>query len=595
MSWGIIVTISCLCVAALTGGLVALALRRRADRLPNRAGAALSGPGRVPEPVTPRSAADAAAARDTTPAETALADLERRSLLLQGADRQRNQLMAKMSHDLRTPLNSVITLSQLLFEGNAGPLAFEQRKYLEVIHRSGRGLLALINDILDLSHLEGGQLEIDLSPIDVRAVIRGVGQASQELGRKKGLPLHLNPPRRAVFAQADEERLRQVLLHLIEHAISRTANGYVELSVDRDDPEVSIRISDTGPGASRPLHQAPFDEFLTAAFAVEGPSLGLILAGKLIRLMNGQIAVDSAPGEGTTFLVTLPRASDARADGRDEAVPAPLEPTTGSVLLIEDDDLERRRVAGLLEETGYDVTLASSGQEGLNLLHDGQFDAVVLDLVMPGMSGLDVLRAARVDERLSSTPFVVLSALYMTKSEREVLGPSVAAVIRKGERIGDELALQLGRALRESRRGGRPSSSAVSRPIEADGHAARVLIIEPDDDSLFTLEQELAALPVRIDTATTGEQAIEICRRHRPDLVIMGAELPGVSGEAGRGIHQLPDCANVPIIGISAVARYGADQRGLADRCSEVLAKPVKPGDVASAVTRALQLGGDVH
>jgi CheY-like chemotaxis protein len=210
-------------------------------------------------------------------------------------DRLRNVLLSRMSHDLRSPLNSVITLSQLLNDGNAGPLSAEQRSYVEVIQRNGRTLLALINDILDI-------------------------------------------------AAGDAER-------------------------------------DNGDGTPAP-----------------------------------------ETGEA-------------------------LSPPAGAVLLVEDDDTERQRVGGLLERAGFTVTPAGSGEEGLALLRTRRFDAVVLDLVMPGLTGLDVLRAARVEERLADVPFIVLSALYMTKTERAVLGPGVVSVVRKGDVTADELTLALRRAI----------------------------------------------------------------------------------------------------------------------------------------------------
>jgi CheY-like chemotaxis protein len=215
--------------------------------------------------------------------------------------RLRTVLLSRMSHDLRSPLNSVITLSQLLADGSAGPLTNQQRSYIEVIQRNGRTLLSLLNDILDLA--------------------------------------------------AGEER---------------------------DESE---------------------------------------------RAPAGQAT--AAPGEATR----------SGAAG-------------GAVLLIEDDAVERQRVGGVLEQAGFEVTPASSGEEGLTLLRSRRFDAVVLDLVMPGLTGLDVLRAARVEERLGDIPFIVLSALYMTKTERAVLGPGVVSVVRKGDANADELALALRRAIR---------------------------------------------------------------------------------------------------------------------------------------------------
>ncbi|HET6148996.1 MAG TPA: hybrid sensor histidine kinase/response regulator [Polyangia bacterium] len=372
------------------------------------------------------------------------AELSARERTLQAAERFRNLLISKLSHDVRTPLNSMITLSQLLADGSGGPLSGDQQKYIEVIHRSSRQLLALVNDVLDLSHIEVERLDLQMTAVDVRPLIRGVGAAHDDRARSKGLPLHLNPPRAPLLVDADEDRLRQALGTLLEHAVAETANGYVEISADSDERQVTIRISDTGPGLTPELRAADFDAFLVQD-PERSPGPAMILTGRLVKLMGGTLTVDSAPGEGTTFLLTLPR---SRADGA--ATRAAREATSaaagGHVLLIEDDPIERQRVADLLLGAGYRVSVASSGQDGWAQLQAGTFDAVVLDLVMPGMSGLDVLRAARTDERLSTTPFVVLSALYMTRSEREVLGPSVIGVVRKGESNADELLAQVARA-----------------------------------------------------------------------------------------------------------------------------------------------------
>jgi len=373
-------------------------------------------------------------------------ELSARERTLEAAERFRNLLISKLSHDVRTPLNSMITLSQLLADGSNGPLSADQQKYIEVIHRSSRQLLALVNDVLDLSHIEVERLDLQITAVDVRPLIRGVGAAHEDLARGKGLPLHLNPPRAPLLVDADEDRLRQVLGTLLAHAVAETANGYVELSADSDDRQVVIRVSDTGPGQTPDLRAADFDAFLVHD-ADHPPGPAMILAGRLVKLMGGVLAVESAPGEGTTFSLTLPR---SRADSATAAPRAPREgmPAApgGHVLLVEDDAVERQRVGDLLLSAGYRVSVASSGQDGLAQLQTGTFDAVVLDLVMPGMSGLDVLRSARTDDRLSATPFVVLSALYMTRSEREVLGPSVIAVVRKGEGNGDELLAQVARA-----------------------------------------------------------------------------------------------------------------------------------------------------
>lgn len=513
------------------------------------------------------------------------------------ADQLRSLLLSKMSHDLRTPLNSVITLSQLLIEGSAGPLASDQRRYLDVIHRNGQTLMSLINDIVDLAGVEAGRLELEFASVDLRPLLQSVGNAATALARKKSLPLHVNLPRKTILAHSDEDRLRQVLTNLLEHAIGQTTNGYVELSAETDGERAVIRVSDTGMALTRQARRALFDDFLAGLgpFGDNGEAsigLGLVVAGRLIKLLGGAITVDSAEGEGTTFVITLPLATEEVASRRSDE--PTLEATGGQVLLIEDDEMERGRVGAALERAGYDVSRAPSGQEGLALLRNGQFDAVVLDLVMPGMSGLDVLRAARGDERLASTPIIVLSALYMSKGERDVLGPGVAAVVRKGEATTQELTMHLRQTIKAARSKTREVAAGRTtdgEQIAAMMRPAHVLIVDDNADNLFAIRQILNALPVTIETATSGQEAIELCRRRRPDVIMMDVQLPGLSGlDASRAIRELPDCRDIPIIALTAGTLPGDRERVMAAQCSDYLEKPVQPVDVVSAVTRALQI-----
>jgi signal transduction histidine kinase/CheY-like chemotaxis protein len=418
------------CVSAGLGALGVLVVSRMRPRDFRRA---------APRPTPPGEQ------KQAIDLEFRAAELSARERTLQAAERLRNLLISKLSHDVRTPLNSMITLSQLLADGSTGPLSADQHKYAEVIHRSSQQLLSLVNDVLDLSHIEVERLDLQMTAVDVRPLIRGVGAAHEDRARAKGLPLHLNPPRTPLLVDADEDRLRQVLGTLVGHAVSETANGYVELSADSDDRQVTIRVSDTGPGLTPGLRGADFDAFLVHDDE-RSPAPAMILAGRLIKLMGGSLAVDSAAGEGTTFFMTLPRSRvQSTTSPRPSAQGAPRA-AGGHVLLIEDDAVERQRVADLLLGAGYRVSVAPSGQEAMAQLKAMSFDAVVLDLVMPGMSGLDVLRAVRGDDQLATPPFVVLSALYMTRSEREVLGPAVIAVVRKGEGNAEELLAQVARA-----------------------------------------------------------------------------------------------------------------------------------------------------
>jgi signal transduction histidine kinase/CheY-like chemotaxis protein len=380
------------------------------------------------------------------------------------AERLRNLLLMRMSHDLRSPLNSVVTLSELLREGNAGPLSSEQTRYVDVIRHSAETLLALVNDILDLAAIEAGRLVLEPELVDLGALIDEVADAAAPTARDKGIPVHVRAPVRRLYTRVDRAHLRQVVQRLAEHAIASTSNGYVEIAAAPAEERgfASLSVYENAPGIADEDRRAlsdetrAFDDYVAGEglFARRGPAaLPLVVAARLARHMGLRVGVGADDhDDGVSFELELPLAAvDLRAapaagapDSRAEDGPRGA---SGRVLLIEDDAVERQRAGALLERAGYTVTLASSGDEGLSLLREGRYDAVILDLVMPGMSGLDVLRAARADDRLAGTPFVVLSALYMTKNERAVLGPNVAAVMRKGDASGDAMADAVQRAI----------------------------------------------------------------------------------------------------------------------------------------------------
>jgi signal transduction histidine kinase len=389
-------------------------------------------------------------------------------------------LIARMSHDLRSPLNSVVTLSELLRDGNAGPLSIEQRRYVDVIRHSGQTLLGLINDVLELAAVEAGRVELEPGPVDLIALAHDVAEAVATTSTDKGIPVHVVAAESPLIAQADGDELRRIVQRLVEHAIRETSNGYVELEVGRTaESRGLIRIHETSEPLSDSALEAlsgqrgDLETFVAgeAGFAGRGPAaLPLVLAARLASAIGVRIAVESSPVDGVTFAIELPlcEAVPSIGDAASSAQPGPeiaAEATGGQVLLIEDDPFERQRVRELLQTAGYDITSAGSGDEGLELLRARHFDAVVLDLVMPGMSGLDVLRAARGDDHLAEVPFIVLSALYMTKSERAVLGPAVASVVRKGDATAAELARSLRQAIRR-----RPEEAQAAPDAPGGGH-----------------------------------------------------------------------------------------------------------------------------
>ncbi len=355
----------------------------------------------------------------------------------------RDLLLLRMSHDLRGPLGSVVTLCQLLVEGDAGPLSMKQRQYVEVIRRSGQSVLALVDDILDLAAVESGRGEVEIEVVDLAALVRRLAESYEALGHEKGIAVQVGlPAREPLTASVDERRLRHLLERMVEHVLAVTEHGYLEIAVAEAAGNALVRVRNTPDGLAESARRtAALEDGDGESFA----PLPITIAALLGRHIGLPIEVRAGADEGLSLQLSVPL---AEVDAAVAPVATRSRRAAGArILLVDDDAAERLQVTARLEEVGYTVTPASSGSEGLARLRDGEFDAVVLDLVMPGLSGLEVLRAARTDERLSALPFVVLSALYITRSERAVLGPAVASIVRKGDGTADELLRALDRAL----------------------------------------------------------------------------------------------------------------------------------------------------
>ncbi len=365
----------------------------------------------------------------------------------QGRADDRDALLLRLSHDLRAPLGSVVTLCQLLLDGDAGALPMKQHQYIEVIRRSGQTVLALVDDMLDLVALESGRSDVETELADIPALVRQIADATHGLAREKGIPLQVSVPGRPLGAQVDARRLRHILARMVEQVVAATDHGYVEVAAEpAGDTAVEITVRNTRDGVSEVARRML--QHLDLEAPADGPADGqaplpLAVAARLARRIGVPIQVHTSDEEGLCLSLTAPRAAEGVAVAREER---PVRAGT-RVLVIDDDEAERTQVTTRLQTGGYTVVGVASGDEGLRLMREQPFDAVVLDLVMPGLSGLEVLRSARAERRLAHLPFVVLSAMYMTRTERAVLGPAVAGVVRKGEVAGDELLRAVERAV----------------------------------------------------------------------------------------------------------------------------------------------------
>src|SRR5580692_4910905 len=258
-------------------------------------------------------------AERTRDLEAAREELEARSRRNEEVDRLKNAFIANMSHEIRTPLNSVLALTELLRDGVAGALTVDQRKYLQVIERNGRGLLHLINDVLDLSRIEAGHLEMDTEDVDLAPQIEAVAEALAPLATARNLDLTVRLPSELPAARGDPDRFRQILTNLIGNAIKFTeSGGQVMVGAEAHPETIVVVVTDTGVGIPDRHRDKIFEEFYqvdqTLVRRQGGTGLGLAIARRLARLMGGDITVESVVSRGSRFSITLPRASGARPE-----------------------------------------------------------------------------------------------------------------------------------------------------------------------------------------------------------------------------------------------------------------------------------------
>jgi len=385
-----------------------------------------------------------AAARDVTERKRLDQVLQEKNIELESAravaektNLTKSDFLANMSHELRTPLNAVIGFSEVLQDQMFGDINEKQQEYVNNILTSGRHLLSLINDILDLSKVESGKMELELSVFSLRDSLDASMMMLKEKALKGGLELTLDlAPEADVQIEADQRKLKQILFNLLSNAVKFTpAAGTVHLSAVRDGDFIQVTVRDTGIGINEediPKLFHPFTQLesvYTKGF--EGTGLGLALTRQLVELHFGRIWVESEFGTGSSFSFSLPvkqAASDEKSPPRQAAVPG----HGSTVLVIEDDPLTLAALENVLLRKGYRALRASNGKDGVEMAQRNAPDLIVLDLVMPGMSGFEVADRLGTDAVAANVPILVLTSMDLSAADRARLAGKVWRIEGKG-------------------------------------------------------------------------------------------------------------------------------------------------------------------
>ncbi len=380
----------------------------------------------------------------------------------ESASRSKSEFLASMSHELRTPLNAILNISESLGEGVYGSLNEKQQRSLHTVAESGRHLLGLINDILDLSKIEAGKMELQLAEINVRAICEASLRLVREqaLQRRQDITLEITPGFETV--QADERKLKQVLVNLLSNASKFTPAGApFGLTVESRGDFIAFTVWDAGIGISpadlgrlfQPFVQ--LDSKLSREYA--GTGLGLSLAQRLAHLHQGRIDVESTPGKGSRFTVLLPTRAATRppvpAFAPTQVLPMPFLPAGHGprVLLVEDIEANRDCIGDYLESKGFQINFAVNGAEALHRVESWQPDIIVTDIQMSGMDGFEAIRQLRARPALAQTPIMALTALAMEGDSERCLAAGATHYLSKPVAL-KSLAATLATIARESPR-----------------------------------------------------------------------------------------------------------------------------------------------
>jgi PAS domain S-box-containing protein len=348
-------------------------------------------------------------------------ELENRNREIERADRLKSEFLASMSHELRTPLHTIIGFTELLAEELEGPLNEKQKRFVKHVHADSIHLLELINDVLDLSKIESGRMELELESVDVWKVLgdtlNGIGRAVEI--KNIGIDHRIG---KGLMVTADRVRLREILINLLTNAVKFTEQGgniRIESSVDPDGM-VRVAIEDTGIGIAPEDQAVIFEKFRqvgsTTRGVREGTGLGLAIVRHLVEMHGGSVSLKSAPGEGSCFSFTLPAAPEV------EAAACPL------VMIVEDEPAAAELIASYLHPLGLRIEIVVNASFACERAREMQPDAITLDLLMPERSGWRVLRELRESSETSSIPVLVLSVM---DRDREALALGAAEYLQK--------------------------------------------------------------------------------------------------------------------------------------------------------------------
>jgi CheY-like chemotaxis protein/nitrogen-specific signal transduction histidine kinase len=478
----------------------------------------------------------------------------------EAATQAKSQFLASMSHELRTPLNAIIGYSEMLHEEaeDLGHDAFLPD--LAKIREAGKHLLSLINDILDLSKIEAGKMDILLEDFEVADLIAQVQLVIEPLMATKVNTLVVDCAPDLGAMRSDQTKLRQSLFNLLSNAAKFTEQGQITLTARRivqtGGDLLEFKVSDTGIGMTAEQLGRLFQAFAQAEASTSrdygGTGLGLAITRHFCRMLGGDVAAESKRGQGSTFTIVLPAmVPDAKAEVRARVPRAATAPTRGTVLIVDDEKAAHDLLGGELSNAGYDVLHAAGGREGLKLAKQARPDVITLDIIMPDLDGWSVLKAMKADPELCDIPVILVTIMR----DRD-LGFALGAADYLTKPLDREVLVRV-----------------LGRHARADGRA-QVLVVDDDPKTRDMLRRTLQKAGWTVAEAANGCEAIETLERSNPALILLDLMMPEMDGfEVLERLQGDETWRDVPVIIVTAKDLTREDIVRLNGRVAKVLQK----------------------
>ncbi len=502
--------------------------------------------------------------------ETTVSQLNEAKELADGANKAKSQFLANMSHELRTPLNAVIGLTEMLKEDAEDDGNDDYLEPLERIHGASKHLLNLINDVLDLSKIEAGKVELYNENFSLPALLEEVADTSRTLVEQKNNQLLLNIEPGIAFINADVTRTKQIVLNLISNAAKFCENGNISINVRSKKSAkkrlIEIDVKDTGIGMTQEQIDKLFHAFTQADASTTrkygGTGLGLTIVQNLAKLMGGDVSVNSESGKGTTFKVTIQDIEVEKASGVNAEDLESLNRQTAlvskkdgksTILVIDDDPTIRDLMTRHLEKNNFSVLQALDGAQGIKMAREYKPDAITLDILMPEMDGWSVLRTLKADKQVSDIPVVMASIIDEKK---------------KGFSLG--------------------AADYLSKPVERDrligsiskllgGKAGKVvLIVEDNGDLRFTVREALTSAEYIVLEASNGQEALDVLNNkdnQTPDLILLDLMMPKMNGFEFLEAYRKDFENQAPVVVITGADLDEDDKKFLSSETSRILEK----------------------